>query len=162
MRKIITIILLLCLLMPCIAEDIDLSGLTFEELAALRDRCLYEMYQREEWQEVTVPQGIWVVGKDIPAGTWTVKCADIGRDNVLMKYTIIEIGDKLDESKTSVDITSAYHLVTIHNQNNKYYKEGEITTYTFTVKEGYYIHIEEAFNMAVFMPYTGKPALGFK
>ena len=40
--------------------------------------------------------------------------------------------------------------------------EGYLTEYTFTVKDGDYIVINDAYNKAVFTPYAGKPSLGFK
>lgn len=144
------------------AETFDLSGMTYDELIALKDQINLAIWNSQEWQEVTVPQGVWKVGEDIPAGTWTVRCADIGRNSYMMKECDFSWGEYLSESGRSVRWKGRYDLVTIYNPNNEDYTEGQLTEYTFTVKNGDYIIIGEAYNKAVFTPYTGKPSLGFK
>ena len=157
MKKIACLVFALFLLIPCaFAESIDLSGLSFEELAALRDRILLEMMLRDEWQEVTVPVGVWKVGESIPAGTWTVKCVD-------KQYAFVSWGDKLDKSGEDIDVFSSSrysHSNTIKSTSSSVYKDGDQTEYTFTVKDGDYIVIEHS--AIIFMPYKGKPNLGFK
>lgn len=54
------------------AETIDLSGLSYDELVALRQRIDLAIMQSDEWREVTVPVGTYTVGTDIPAGDYTV------------------------------------------------------------------------------------------
>jgi hypothetical protein len=53
------------------------------------------------------------------------------------------------------------HLLA-YNPNNINYKGGNATSVTITVKNGDFISIGNAYNCAVFTPYTGKPDLGFK
>ncbi len=53
--------------------DIDLSGMTYDELVALKDQINLAIWNSEEWQEVEVPQGVWEVGADIPAGKWEIR-----------------------------------------------------------------------------------------
>ena len=143
-------------------EKIDLSGLSYDELVALKDRINLAIWNSEDWQEVTVPQGVWKVGEDIPAGTWTVRCADIGRDGYMMRECDFSWGENLAKNGLAVEWKGRYDLVTIYNPNNEYYKEGYLTEYTFTVQNGDYIIIDGAYNKAVFTPYAGKPSLGFK
>lgn len=163
MKKLIAVALMFCLLIPAaVAEDIDLSKLSFDELVVLRNKCQTEMMKRDTWQEVTVPQGLWEVGKDIPAGTWTIKCSGIGETNYLLKCTEITISDKLNEYKTDVIYSSMkYESFSVYNPNSEYY-DGEATEATITVKKGDYISINIQYNSAIFTPYTGKPNLGFK
>ena len=75
MKKIITIYLTLLLVLFTsfvFAESIDLSSLSFDELAVLETRIIKEMMSKPEYKEVTVPLGVYKVGVDIPAGKWTL------------------------------------------------------------------------------------------
>ena len=74
MKKLIIVFLSVCMAISCAySESIDLSGLSYDELVALKDRIDLAIWNSQEWQEVEVPQGLYVVGKDIPSGTWTKK-----------------------------------------------------------------------------------------
>ena len=57
------------------AEDIDLSGLSFDQLVTLRERVNRAIWDTKEWKEVNVPAGVYEVGRDIPDGFWTVTAA---------------------------------------------------------------------------------------
>ena len=75
MKKIVALLLalLLCLgSFPAFAA-VDLSAYTQEELLALRDSINQELLKRGIEKEVTVPNGMYIVGVDIPAGTYTLK-----------------------------------------------------------------------------------------
>lgn len=157
MKKLLVIFLVVALMIPsAIAENIDLSDLPFDELVALRDRINLAIWQSDEWQEVTVPQGVWKVGEDIPAGHWTVKCAAGWRK------TEVNWGEKLSENRESISWTGRHSVYnSVYNPDYKYYEVGDgITEYSFEVVDGDYIVIDDG--DAVFMPYTGKPSLGFK
>ena len=54
------------------AESFDLSGLSYDELITLRQRIDLAIMQSDGWKEVTVPVGTYVIGRDIPAGDYTV------------------------------------------------------------------------------------------
>lgn len=69
------LVLASCLLSAATADLPDLSGLSFDELVELRGRLNLAIWNSEDWQEVTVPAGVWQVGVDIPAGHWTIKPA---------------------------------------------------------------------------------------
>ena len=159
MKKLLSFILVLLMCSPLALADIDLSGLSFEELAKLRDQCQYEMWQRNEWQEVRVPQGIWEVGVDIPAGEWTVMCADEG----LWDFAYITIGSKLNINKTEIEYSWDTSTVMIYkaSTNNDNYK-GNSTSANITLVKGQYIDIAYNYCAVIFTPYTGKPSLGFK
>ena len=162
MKKIICFALLLCLLVPvACAESIDLDSLSFQELAALRDRIQLVMMQRDEWQEVTVPQGVYKVGEDIPAGKWVVKCSPEYQDSFLMLKADFEWGEELYKDGQSIAWSGRYDCVSIYNPNNRHYNGG-MTEYIFTVRKGDYIIVKTGYNSVVFAPYTGKPNLGFK
>ena len=149
MKKLICALLaalILCTLAA--AEDIDLSGLSFQELAALRNRCLYEMMQRDEWQEVEVPAGIWEVGVDIPAGHWafTVGQYDKGWFDVSIEY-----GDLLNADGSAIAYKSTFYRSHTFKPATPTF-DLELTTGYLIVKYG----------TVIVTPYTGKPDLGFK
>lgn len=54
-------IMLLIVSIPAMA-DVDLTGMTYAELVALKDQINLAIWNSSEWQEVTVPQGVWKVG----------------------------------------------------------------------------------------------------
>ena len=136
------------------AESVDLTGLSFEELVALRERINLAIWQSDDWQEVTVPIGTWEFGEDIPAGHWTLS-ATAGNT------TYISYGDKLrdaDSLSSSCDIYVTEELI---SPTWKYYDENTSRVYMdINATEGCYIIIRHG--SAVFTPYTGKPDLGFK
>lgn len=154
MKKIICIIMIL-LLSPVFAlAEVDLSGMSYQELVALKEQINLAIWNSKEWQEVTVPQGIWEVGKDIPAGKWTVKCAS---DNC----TSIRYGDELSDNKMEVKVTSYFYTELVYSPNSsKYDPATTLTEITIDAKKGDYIEI--VFSSAIFTPYSGKPDLGFK
>lgn len=159
MKKMLGILLGITLLLSAVsalAAEIDLSGMSYDELVALKDQINLAMWQSDEWQEVEVPQGVWVVGEDIPAGKWTVKCAEPWIN------TEINWGESLTESGERIAWGGRYSVYnSVYNPNHRYYKKGDgITEYTFEVRSGDFIVVDDG--SAIFMPPTGKPSLGFK
>lgn len=151
MKKLFCLVLVGILIMSVAwAEEIDLSGLSLRELEALRNRCLLEMFSREDWQEVSVPQGVYKVGVHIPAGTWTVQCKT-------GYFTSIEWGDRLAPNGHEVDVTDRSDYTSVYNPNHERTDPSERISYTFTVRSGDYIIIDYA--PAVFTP--GAMALPF-
>lgn len=161
MKKLVVLMLVIMLAGAVAFAEIDLSGMSFDELVALKDQINMAIWQSQDWQEVTVPQGLWVVGEDIPAGMWTVKCADFSLDDFMMGSVSIEIGDSLTESG-GINLSARYDSKNIYNPNASGYDEGKITEYTFDLKDGDYVLIHTSGNQAIFTPYAGKPSLGFK
>ena len=137
------------------ASMFDLSGFSLDELIELRELVQIAMWANSEWQSVTVPQGVYIVGKDIPEGTWTVKCNPKSHQYVRLKW-----GDKLDKNGVEISIESKrWDNVSIYSTNTNGYEEGNRLEYTFTVKKGDYITIE--YNSAIFSNPVS-PSLGFK
>ena len=48
-------IVLVLLITSAAADPVDLSGMSFDELVALRDQLNLAIWNSQEWQEVTVP-----------------------------------------------------------------------------------------------------------
>lgn len=136
-----------------IAETaIDLSGMTYDELVALKDKINLAIWNSEEWQEVTVPQGLWKVGEDIPAGHWTIKCAG-------GYFTFIRIGTIPDNMKKDVKDEGFLGGGMAYNPTAPY-KTAELLEIDFELEDGMYVAI--SCGPAIFSPYAGKPDLGFK
>lgn len=154
MRRILacafSLIMLLALSPVCFA-DVDLNGMTYDELVALKDKINRAIWDSEEWQEVEVPQGVWAVGDDIPAGKWTIKALPGGD-------TYIKIGVEVKDGGTDVNSKTSQR---IKDEGHSYYdSKSDITSWTFEFTEGQYVKIDNG--PAVFTPYSGKPSLGFK
>lgn len=157
MKKLIAVALMICLLIPAaVAEDIDLSKLSFDELAMLRNLCQMEMMRRNEWQKVTVPVGVWKIGEDIPAGHWTIAAAKGG----VYDWGDVTYCDKLDKTKKKADRfgSSFYYYGQVKVPGTQ--ASVEATTIDLELEEGSYLII--GFCSMVFTPYTGKQNLGFK
>ena len=154
-EKFITLISVCILMMLSISTvvfaDIDLSGMNYDELVALKDQINLAIWNSEDWQEVEVPQGVWEVGEDIPVGKWEIKALPGAQ-------TKIVYGTEVKEGGTDVTARSWQR---IKDENYRNYDSNEdVTSWIIEVEEGYYLQVEDG--PAVFMPYNGKLSLGFK
>lgn len=156
MKKVITICIALALVLslaPAVFADVDLSGMSFDELVALKDQINRAIWNSQEWQEVTVPQGVWEVGADIPAGKWTIKAAP---DSF---YTSIKVGQNLSETGTNLNYPyKATEMV--YWPGHPLFEKKDVTEWTVTLSEGDFVLIDDS--PAIFIAYAGKPSLGFK
>lgn len=72
MKKLLALSLILILALPAaLADGVDLSSMSYDELTALRSQLEQEIMSRPEWKEVQVPPGRYVAGVDFPAGRYT-------------------------------------------------------------------------------------------
>ena len=157
MKKLVALLLAIVLSAGiALAEGIDLSGMSYDELVALKDRINIAMWQSDEWQEVTVPQGVWKVGEDIPAGHWTV--------SPLSNFHVyISVGKKLNDEKTDIDVWNSNYYIheSIMSEKSKYFDENkDKPSCNLELENGMYVVIDDG--SVVFTPYQGKPSLGFK
>lgn len=152
MKKAIAIVIALILAMTACAsaEDIDLSGMSFDELLALQNQILAAMWASDEWQEVTVPVGVYVVGEDIPAGKWTIKAMPKTRSRVVHGTSLLSGGD-----------VSSWYGADAYIEGTEYwgYSEGEATEINWVLEEGEYFQVHDA--AVIFTPFVGSK-LGFK
>ena len=140
---------------PVNTDVSDLSELSFDQLIALKEQISKELTTRPEWKEVTVPQGVWKVGEDIPAGHWTIS-AYPGTASVL------EFGTVLDATKKEIDNYQSdfYYYISLQSPERSTFDEhSDISSDDILLTEGTYIIV--AFGSVIFSPYTGKPSLGF-
>lgn len=134
----------------------DLSNMTYDELVALKDQINIAIWNSDEWQEVEVPQGVWLVGEDIPVGHWTIS-------NAGGYSTWIYLGTALDESGHDIDTLRSdfYFGESVKNPHASYFNPAtDRTSVDVDLKEGTYVIIGNS--NAIFTPYSGKPSLGFK
>ena len=136
------------------ATDIDLSGMSYDELIALKDKINLAIWNSKEWQEVKVPQGVWKVGEDIPAGHWTIEAYDGDWAN-------IKVGTEIDDMGKSVKRSNRYYYAQVTSETYRSYKpDNDVPAIDVELIDGDYIEIENA--SVIFKPYSGKPGLGFK
>lgn len=164
MKKVLCVLAVLLCILATAAAEVDLSGMSYDELVALKDQINKAIWESQEWQEVTVPQGVWRVGEDIPAGKWVIKCADVDRKDYLLSKCSFEWGNVLNDSKVRISWASSRWDSTteVYNPNSTEYEEGQATEYEWDAQDGDYIVINTQYAPAVFTPYSGKPSLGFK
>lgn len=154
MKRIISFFLCILTLFSMCAfscADVDLSGMSFDELVALKDKINLAIWNSAEWQEVEVPQGVWEVGVDIPVGKWTIKATTGNK-------TMVSVGQELRDGGTDVRV-KAYE-VCVDPANKRYEANSDVTEWTIDLVAGDYVHVE--LGTAVFSPYSGKQSLGFK
>lgn len=137
MKKVVMLVLALVMVGAVALAEVDLSGMTFDELVALRKQVDQAIWASDGWQEVEVPGGEYEVGPEIPAGKWTVSA-----DSLL---TMMEVYSS-EEKKGSFDGLIDSKVLS----NNE--------PYNVTLKEGQYVTLSDA---VTFKPYTSA-ALGFK
>lgn len=156
MKRFFSAFIFLAMLLPlCCFAEIDISGMSYDELVALKDQINLAIWNSQEWQEVEVPQGVWLVGTDIPAGHWSIYA--------VAKYASITIGTQLDETGKDIAAFASdfYEYERVTNPSYKYFeKDSDVETVDFDLKEGTYVLIEDG--TVAFSPYSGKPSLGFK
>lgn len=134
--------------------QIDLTGMSYEELVALKDKINFAMWNSEEWQEVTVPQGVWVVGEDIPVGHWTISAADGA-------YAMVCACNKLDETQKSADYNVGCVIEHLMSKSNTSFNENsDVEFVDFELTDWKYIVVD--YGSVVFTPYEGKQSLSFK
>ncbi len=134
---------------------IDLTGIPYEQLVALRENLNLAMWNCQEWEEVTVPQGVWKVGVDIPAKHWTITASP-------KAWASIEYGSQLDSSGKGVSAwdSEGYYSEQLYGEKYILSTENSRHSTDIDMKDGYYIVIDGG--SVVFTPYAGKPSLGFK
>lgn len=146
MRRFHSFALALVLLLVPLASmaEIDLSGLSFDELIALREKITEVLWESDEWKETVVPEGTYLIGRDIPAGHWTIK-PHPDNSNVAGKGIYIKIGKYLKENGIDVDTTKAGNFSTNIGR--------DIESYSLELQNDYYIQISNG--KALFTRFIG-------
>lgn len=155
MKKVLAILIALALILSLSASalaEFDLSGLSFEELVALKDQINLAIWNSEEWQEVEVPHGIWLVGEDIPAGKWTITAGD----KCSLRFYL---GGK--PTASGAELENYDNWWRLKSTSYKFFDEStDLSSLDLDLSDGTYLWIDEG--SVIFTPYAGKPSLGFK
>ena len=149
MKKLVCLLVILAVISAAALAEVDLSGMSFSELAALRDKCQMEMMKRDEWQQVTIPAGIWKVGEDIPAGHWVFTYDPSVKTMMEIGFSY---GDVLSGQKSIDTLKSSDFYGHTFTKSNP--------SFDLVLEDGFYIRISHG--PVIVTPYTGKPDLGFK
>ena len=73
MKRLLCAVLVASLFLPVFAfAEMDIKSLSTEELISLRLFIVQELMDRGEMKSVTVPAGEYIIGEDIPAGSYSV------------------------------------------------------------------------------------------
>lgn len=136
-----------------LADLPDISGLSFDELISLRSKVNLSLMRSSNFQKVTVPSGIWEVGKDIPAGHWSITPAPgCGPDYVIY-------GSSLKEGGHDIDLFAGPYIMecVCSTSSSDYSLEYKNIT-DIVMEDGHFVRLDCAM---VFTTYSGKPDLGF-
>ena len=97
MKKLITVILILAMLLPvaAMADLPDISALTEAELIELNHQIQLMLFSQKLVDGVTVPAGEYIVGEDIPEGVYRVEVVYKSAGGTLFIF------DKADDSMYS-------------------------------------------------------------
>lgn len=152
MRRFLSVLLALLLLAPAAlaADPIDLSDMSFDDLVALREQVNLAIWNSQEWQEVTVPAGTWEIGKDIPAGHWTLTPMD---NRICYLIYTSELDSSGHGSKRKAIIFDGTLVSATHAQHNDARNQIDLS-----LEDGRFLILDAAVTVT---PYTGKPDLGF-
>ena len=74
------VLLLSVLTFPCLAESIDLSSFTDDDIIALLEQVNQEIVTRGIQKTATLAKGTYIVGRDIPVGSYVFTCLAAGDD----------------------------------------------------------------------------------
>lgn len=148
MKKIAAFLCLFLLAFSTACAEIDISGLSFDDLLKLRDRCQVAMMESDEWQEVDVPQGVYKIGTDIPAGKWTIRISP----DAWSAWGDITYCSKLDSSGLEGDRKGKKYVYQQLSKDSSEYSAPE--QIDINLERGYYLVIGHS--DVVFTPYAGK------
>ncbi len=130
-----------------------LSDLSLSELIELKEKVNAAILENDEIKEVTVPEGTWIVGKDIPAGHWTIRPVND------FDYFYVSVFDAADETGKGPKNAGIYWSSELKGPNYalpygiECPKEVDID-----LKEGWYF---KTGGVVIFSPYIGHPDFGF-
>ena len=145
MKRISISIVFLLLLIPAFAfAEVDLSGMSYDDLVSLNKQVGMAIMQSDEFDSVTVPMGIWEVGVDIPEGTWIITPEK--------SMCMVVYGSALDESGNDMNM---------FDRGNAYADlDNASESWRVKATKGNYFMVK--YNDAVFTSDTGSTWLGFK
>lgn len=143
MKKIAVVVALAFSMLPSfVLADVDLSGMSYDELINLSKEVGLAIMSNDDFDSVEVPMGLWEVGVDIPEGTWIITSQK--------DFTSVIYGSTLDESGNDMNMFS---------KGNTYADIDKGETWRIKATNGNYICVK--YNSVKFTSDTGS-SLGFK
>lgn len=131
MKKVVMLVLVLVMVGAVALAEVDLSGMTFDELVELRKQVDQAIWASDGWQSVQVPGGDYDVGVDIPAGRWTL--TGVTSFSYFQVYKSRDLKDDIFAEIASESL----------EQNERY---------NVTLEDGQYVELSETIE---FQPYLG-------
>lgn len=141
-RSIATVLAILMLVLPTAFAASDLSGMSVEELIQLKTQIDAELLSRGDLKEFEVPVGVYVIGVDIAAGTYSAEMPVSLRSRSATIYT-----HKSEAARKRGGYDESYHIEPDRGTE----KIGKITLYAGEI-------LEIKYRPVLFKTYTG---LGF-
>lgn len=121
---------------------------------ALPAAMLAEQLAEEDYQEVTVPIGNYIVGEDIPAGHWTLKY-------VPGEVSLIELFLNADPTGLRpADAINDYVYVGVGDPEHELSNVYDMQQTDVILNEGYHVCVN--YGPVIFATFTGRPSIGFK
>ena len=131
MKRVAMLVLALMLVGTVAPAEVDLSGMSYEEMVELRDQLDKAIWASDGWQYVQVPGGDYDVGVDIPAGRWTLVGVDSYSSFDVYKSRALKDDYSYDALFESLKLNQHYNI---------------------TLEDGQYIEIS---GTIAFQPYLG-------
>lgn len=152
MKKLFSLLMVFVLLLqiPIVMAEVDISGLSYEELVSLVNEAQLQMMKTEKWQEVEVPAGTYLIGRDIPAGHWTIKVVPAFGKSIDLYWS-----DVVNENGQGVPRRggSFYTTEEIVSENFVFGAEGRVQSVSWELRDGHYLCIDGG--SAIFTPFAG-------
>lgn len=155
MKRFVSLLFVLLIIPSIVLSDLpDISSLSFDELVQLRHQVDLSIWDCNEWRQVKVPIGVYIIGIDIPAGHWTLKPP--AGDSVTIEYF-----KNADETgKRPASSLDNYDAEVIADENSSYASFIHMREVDFELKDGFYLSIVNG-PYVIFEPYISKPAFSF-
>ena len=111
MKKILSAFVVFILILSISASvfAIDLSGMSYNELMDLRTQVNNALMNSGNLKEVKVPQGVYEIGKDIPAGKWYIKAENEDRYASIFTYESADMVSYSDYMQLNPDVNVMFH-----------------------------------------------------
>ena len=133
MKKVLSLILALVLLIGSVAlADIDLTGMSFNELRILYEQVQQALINTKQGGTVKVGSGLFIVGKDIPSGKWSITAEEGG-------HVFLSVYKSFDETRNEGKGIFTYDW--IYSPSHRSYDEGDTTEMTVYLQDGYCVEI---------------------
>ena len=153
MKRLICVLLIL-LFIPVLslANLPDISSLDFDELVSLRDQLNMAIWNSKEWQKIEVSPGTWQIGKDIPAGHWTI----LPFYDTLCNITYFNLIDKYGRDP-AVGWEGWQFMIADASKYKDWQKYAHQCD--AVLEDGMYLYVS---SRVYFTPYAGGPDFGFQ